>query len=225
MKGKRAGFLIGGLVFALALILLIFRGVAVKKKEARLQRQQQENMQQYLDQMAMEESQQNNDNAVVGLTDWGNTGNGENPGLPNSSTGVSAEVLGDINGRQSSQSGFDEEGETDTGDSQDGQTAPTNLSVAETLNNTLSLQLVDRVEVQATYEANVLVSAKSIYKVGESCYAYAISMIIPVEGKGYQLIDYLCSVATWNSVNNGDSIVVTYGLDENGVVIIKGLSK
>ena len=213
MKGKRAGFLIGGLVFALALILLIFRGVAVKKKEARLQRQQQENMQQYLDQMAMEESQQNNDNAVVGLTDWGNTGNGENP------------VLGDINGRQSSQSGFDEEGETDTGDSQDGQTAPTNLPVAETLNNTLSLQLVDRVEVQATYEANVLVSAKSIYKVGESCYAYAISMIIPVEGKGYQLIDYLCSVATWNSVNNGDSIVVTYGLDENGVVIIKGLSK
>ena len=210
MVGKKAGLLIGRIVIVLVIILLVIRGAVIKKKDAQLEEQM-------MQEAYAQQEQQNNmgmNPQNQGMVTWGNNQGGD---AADNNIGVGANVLDEANEKQNSDSSVGVESNSEI--------PKEDLPATTDLNTNLSLELVDKVEVLGTYEANVLVSAKSVYKVGNSSYAYALSMIIPIEGKGYQLIDYLCSVSTWNSVNAGDSIVVTYGLDENGIVVVKGLSK
>ena len=210
MVGKKAGLLIGGIVIVLVIIILVIRGAVIKKKDAQLEEQM-------MQEAYVQQEQQNNmgmNSQNQGMVTWGNNQGGD---AADNNIGVGANVLEEANEKQNSDSSVGVESNSEI--------PKEDLPATTDLNTNLSLELVDKVEVLGTYEANVLVSAKSVYKVGNSSYAYALSMIIPIEGKGYQLIDYLCSVSTWNSVNAGDSIVVTYGLDENGIVVVKGLSK
>lgn len=220
MVGKKAGLLIGGIVIVLAIILLVVRGAVIKKKDAQLEEQM-------MQEAYVQQEQQNNvgvNPQNQGMVTWGNNQGGD---AADNNIGVGANVLEEANEKQNSDSsvGVESNSDSSVGAESSSETPKEDLPATTDLNTNLSLELVDKVEVLGTYEANVLVSAKSVYKVGNSSYAYALSMIIPIEGKGYQLIDYLCSVSTWNSVSAGDSIVVTYGLDENGIVVVKGLSK
>ena len=86
------------------------------------------------------------------------------------------------------------------------------------------LNLVRKSEVNLISEdtQDVLISSKDIYLTNTGSYAYSISMILPVQGT-YRVVNYLCSVKTWNSLESGQSISVTYGIDEAGNVLIEGL--
>ena len=88
-----------------------------------------------------------------------------------------------------------------------------------------TLKPVNNVKVLNTYTNDVLVSSKNIFLLDDTTYAYSLRLIVPIENQGYRLVDYLCSVATWNSVESKDSITVQYGIDESGRVIIIGLAK
>lgn len=207
MESRKAGIIVSGVVTLLIILILIIRGVSIRRKDNKIQEQQ------YYSKEFSDVYQETEDHTFEDV-------------IEGSGVRVNEDVLGVRNTLQKNTKdteGSSEELNTDSsdlpvekGDSQ--------VSTSKVTDH-LSLNLIDRVEVVSSYEANVLISSKNIYKVNNSCYAYALSMIIPLEGTGYQLVDYLCSVATWNSVNAGDSIVVTYGLDDNGIVLIKGLSK
>lgn len=89
----------------------------------------------------------------------------------------------------------------------------------------MSLKLVDSLSIVSKASADVLISSKNVYLLDSSVYAYALKLIFPIENTGYKLVDYMCSVTTWNSVNSGDSIHVEYGLDKDDNIIILSLAK
>jgi hypothetical protein len=92
-------------------------------------------------------------------------------------------------------------------------------------NSDFSLKLVNSVAIEDKYSSDVLVSSKNVYLVGDSVYAYSLKLILPIDGEGYRVVDYLCSVTTWNSVESGDSLRVEYGLDAEKKVLILSISK
>ncbi len=104
------------------------------------------------------------------------------------------------------------------------------ISETEKIENTegkeeMSLKLVDSLSIVSKASADVLISSKNVYLLDSSVYAYALKLIFPIENTGYKLVDYMCSVTTWNSVNSGDSIHVEYGLDKDDNIIILSLAK
>ena len=114
--------------------------------------------------------------------------------------------------------------------SQVGQGNLGNSEIPDTVENTegkdeMSLKLVDSLSIVSKASADVLISSKNVYLLDSSVYAYALKLIFPIENTGYKLVDYMCSVTTWNSVNSGDSIHVEYGLDKDDNIIILSLAK
>ena len=104
------------------------------------------------------------------------------------------------------------------------------ISETEKIGNTegkeeMSLKLIDSLSIVSKASADVLISSKNVYLLDNSVYAYALKLIFPIENTGYKLVDYMCSVTTWNSVNSGDSIHVEYGLDKDNNIIILSLAK
>lgn len=89
----------------------------------------------------------------------------------------------------------------------------------------LVLKPASDISVVNRYSSDVLISGKNIYLLDDSIYAYSLKMVLPIEGEGLQVVDYMCSVATWNSVESGESITVEYGIDSKGKVAILSLSK
>ena len=87
----------------------------------------------------------------------------------------------------------------------------------------ISLQRVSSVNLIAEETQDVLVSSKDVYVSDSGVYAYSLSMILPVQGT-YRVVNYLCSVKTWNSLEAGQSISVTYGIDANQNVLIEALA-
>lgn len=111
-----------------------------------------------------------------------------------------------------------------------GNSGNSEISETEEIGNTegkeeMSLKLIDSLSIVSKASADVLISSKNVYLLDNSAYAYALKLIFPIENTGYKLVDYMCSVTTWNSVNSGDSIHVEYGLDKDNNIIILSLAK
>lgn len=73
-------------------------------------------------------------------------------------------------------------------------------------------------------ETSVVVSGKEVYRLEGATYVYSLNLIFP-NGEGYDIIKYLCSKKTYDAVAQGDTIKVSYQLDESGAISISSISK
>lgn len=73
-------------------------------------------------------------------------------------------------------------------------------------------------------ETSVLVSSKSVYNTGEGSYAYAINIVVPLDGDTLTT-KYFCSKQVYDGVATGDSIKIVYQMDKYGTISINSVSK
>lgn len=198
---KKTGYIVAGAAFILIMLIFILRGCSVRNKEP---------------------VEGTMGRAVDNSVDGGKM--------------ISEEAGYDVDDSVLNGSGYD----SNIVDSKENSTEAVNISTeAETISDKgqnqseyvepdsgkLSLREVDSVNIENKYSADVLVSAKKVYLMDSGVYAYALRLILPVEERGYKLVDYMCSVSTWNTVVSGDSIRVEYGVDSSGNVIILSVGK
>lgn len=74
------------------------------------------------------------------------------------------------------------------------------------------------------FESDVIISSKNLYLLDNGVYAYSLGLIVPFDGD-YKIIDYMCSLSSWNSVESGETIHISYGVDSSGNILITGISK
>lgn len=74
------------------------------------------------------------------------------------------------------------------------------------------------------FESDVIISSKNLYLLDNGVYAYSLVLIVPFEGD-YKIIDYMCSLSSWNSVESGETIHISYGVDSSGNILITSISK
>lgn len=193
---KKTGYIVAGAAFILIMLILILRGCSVMDKEpveGTMGRAVNNSVND--GKMVSEEAGYDVDDSVL-------NGSGNDSNI--------------VDGKESAVGNTEacSESETISGDSEN------QSEYAESESGNLSLHEVDSVSIENKYSADVLVSAKKVYLMDSGVYAYALRLILPVEGRGYKLVDYMCSVSTWNTVVSGDSIRVEYGVDSDGNVII-----
>lgn len=204
MESKKIGMIVCGSILILIICILFMRGCSIRRTET---------VDGTMGRVTTDE-EYNDQNS--GVNQNGTMMKSEQTGYDvpeevlNGSTDSTLEVVGENNSE-----GYKDESVT------------TGIQESEAKENSdeLSLKLVDSLSIVNKASADVLISSKNVYLVDDSVYAYALKLILPVENKGYKLVDYMCSVTTWNSVSSGDSIHVEYGLDEEGHIIILSLSK
>lgn len=204
MESKKIGMIVCGSILILIICILFMRGCSIRRTETvdgtmgRVTTDEEYN----------DQSSGVNQNGTMMKSEQ--TGYDVPEEVLNGSTDSTLEVVGENNSE-----GYKDESVT------------TGIQESEAKENSdeLSLKLVDSLSIVNKASADVLISSKNVYLVDDSVYAYALKLILPVENKGYKLVDYMCSVTTWNSVSSGDSIHVEYGLDEEGYIIILSLSK
>lgn len=90
--------------------------------------------------------------------------------------------------------------------------------------NQVSIVEVEGVEFVSEGVTNALVSSRGIYLVDGDTYSYSINLLIPTDSK-YLTVRYFSSEKIYNAVETGDSLEVSYKLDENGNISISSLSK
>lgn len=93
-----------------------------------------------------------------------------------------------------------------------------------TSNSDTGFVKIEGVDLGESLEADMLVSGKSIYKVGESSIAYSIDLVVPLE-EGYSVVKYFCPKKTYDALKSGGSVKATYQVDKNGLISITSLSK
>lgn len=76
-------------------------------------------------------------------------------------------------------------------------------------------------------QASVIVSKKNIYQVDETAYAYSLTLLMLADGQedDYVTIKYFCSRRTFDNVEKGDNLTMTYQVDSNGVVSPAGIAR
>lgn len=74
------------------------------------------------------------------------------------------------------------------------------------------------------FESDVIISSKNLYLLDNGVYAYSLGLIVPFDGD-YKIIDYMCSLSSWNSVDSGETIHINYGVDSSGNILITSISK
>lgn len=94
----------------------------------------------------------------------------------------------------------------------------------DTSNSDTGFVKIDEVDLGESLEADMLVSGKAIYKVGESSIAYSIDLVVPLE-EGYSVVKYFCPKKTYDGLKSGGSVKATYQIDKNGLISITSLSK
>lgn len=75
-----------------------------------------------------------------------------------------------------------------------------------------------------TLESDVIISSKNLYLLDSGVYAYSLGLIVPFGGD-YKIIDYMCSLSSWNSVDSGETVHIGYGVDSSGNILITSISK
>lgn len=87
-----------------------------------------------------------------------------------------------------------------------------------------SLVEVELPELGETLETSVIVAGKGVYKLEGMLYVYSLNLIFP-NGEGYDIVKYLCSKKTYDAVSQGETVNVSYQLDESGTISISSISK
>lgn len=97
-------------------------------------------------------------------------------------------------------------------------------SISET-NGYVGMKKVDGyADLVENFESDVIISSKNLYLLDNGVYAYSLGLIVPFEGD-YKIIDYMCSLSSWNSVDSGETIHISYGVDSSGNILITSISK
>lgn len=76
-------------------------------------------------------------------------------------------------------------------------------------------------------QASVIVSAKNIYMLDNSSYAYSLTLLMLSnnETEEYTTMKYFCSRKTFDNVAKGDTLTMSYQLDTNGIISPSGIAK
>lgn len=100
----------------------------------------------------------------------------------------------------------------------------TEEAVSET-NGYVGMKKVDGyADLVENFESDVIISSKNLYLLDNGVYAYSLGLIVPFDGD-YKIIDYMCSLSSWNSVDSGETIHISYGVDGSGNILITSISK
>ena len=109
-------------------------------------------------------------------------------------------------------------------DNQDENNTSTGANTSDESNSqSNTLQVVEVPELGEIKESSVLVSGKTAYML-DDVYTYSLSLIFP-DGDNYDIVKYMCSKKTYDGVNQGETVNVTYQTDENGIISISSISK
>lgn len=97
--------------------------------------------------------------------------------------------------------------------------------VTDETNGYVGMKKVDGyADLVENFESDVIISSKNLYLLDNGVYAYSLGLIVPFEGD-YKIIDYMCSLSSWNSVESGETIHISYGVDSSGNILITSISK
>lgn len=215
MKKDRTVFIIVGAMILTIIIMLSLRGCSRPKVSV----------------------EKNEDSLLVGYNEegvgdanelWDRVEERQNSGV--GSGVVGSEEVGNVNeseeevgneleeGNESEASSESEMGnETEVG-------SKTEESASET-NGYVGMKKVDGyADLVENFESDVIISSKNLYLLDNGVYAYSLGLIVPFEGD-YKIIDYMCSLSSWNSVESGETIHISYGVDSSGNILITGISK
>ena len=215
MKKDRTVFIIVGAMILTIIIMLSLRGCSRPKVSV----------------------EKNDDNLLVGYNDdgvgdanelWDRVNERQDGGV--GSGVVGSEEVGSVNepesevgkeleeGNESEASSESEIGnETEVGNK-------TEESASET-NGYVGMKKVDGyADLVENFESDVIISSKNLYLLDNGVYSYSLGLIVPFDGD-YKIIDYMCSLSSWNSVESGETIHINYGVDSSGNILITGISK
>lgn len=222
---KKVGLIASGLILLVIIVLLLFRGITISKKETP-QNNDTGNVE--LNAGSPESEGTESDGETDEKTD--NFGNVISEEEENNSDISSEDPQGISENNKESEEVKSQEEETDNFGNKiennedesestkvegiQGSSEGTNSSMVEVENPTLGEVLT----------SDVLVSGKSIYKVGNESYTYSLDLIFPGDGD-YKVIKYYCSKRTYDGVSEGDTITASYQSDENGLISIITISK
>ena len=204
MKKDRTVFIIVGAMILTIIIMLSLRGCSRPKVSV----------------------EKNDDNLLVGYNDegvgdanelWDRVEERQNSGV--GSGVVGSEEVGSSEMANETEVGnwAEVSSETEAGNE-------TEESVGET-NGYVGMKKVDGyADIVENFESDVIISSKNLYLLDNGVYAYSLGLIVPFEGD-YKIIDYMCSLSSWNSVDSGETIHISYGVDSSGNILITSISK
>lgn len=87
----------------------------------------------------------------------------------------------------------------------------------------ISLKKASKVTVVKSGSCEATVIGKNVYLTDENVYSYCLKLDFTMEDGIETSIDYLCSVFTWNYVNTGDVVILKYGVDADGNLLVTSL--
>lgn len=87
----------------------------------------------------------------------------------------------------------------------------------------ISLKKASKVTIVKSGSCEATITGKNVYLTDENVYSYCLKLDFTMEDGIETSIDYLCSVFTWNYVNTGDTVIVKYGLDADGNLLVTSL--
>lgn len=86
------------------------------------------------------------------------------------------------------------------------------------------IEEVNEPVLSETISTSGLVSGKSVYKVGNS-YMYSVSLIVVTGNEKNVPCKYFCPKNTWDALNVGDTLKVSFQTDTNGNISVNTISK
>lgn len=209
MKKDRTVFIIVGAMILTIIIMLSLRGCSRPKVSV----------------------EKNDDNLLVGYNDegvgdanelWDRVEERQNSGV--GSGVVGSEEVGSVNESEAEVGNGSEVSKESEVDNETEVGNNTEEDVSET-NGYVGMKKVDGyADLVENFESDVIISSKNLYLLNNGVYAYSLGLIVPFNGD-YKIIDYMCSLSSWNSVESGETIHISYGVDSSGNILITSISK
>lgn len=209
MKKDRTVFIIVGAMILTIIIMLSLRGCSRPKVSV----------------------EKNDDSLLVGYNDegvsdanelWDRVEERQNSGV--GSGVVGSKEVGSVNESEAEVGNGSEVSKESEVDNETEVGNKTEEDVSET-NGYVWMKKVDGyADLVENFESDVIISSKNLYLLDNGVYAYSLGLIVPFEGD-YKIIDYMCSLSSWNSVDSGETIHISYGVDSSGNILITSISK
>lgn len=209
MKKDRTVFIIVGAMILTIIIMLSLRGCSRPKVSV----------------------EKNDDNLLVGYNSegvgdanelWDRVEERQNGGV--GSGVVGSEEVGSVNETEAEVGNGSEVSKESEVDNETEVGNNTEEDASET-NGYVEMKKVDGyADLVENFESDVIISSKNLYLLDNGVYAYSLGLIVPFDGD-YKIIDYMCSLSSWNSVESGETIHISYGVDSSGNILITSISK
>lgn len=207
MPMKKVGFIIASSILIFVIVLLTVRGCSISKKseENVSQKNKSEVVIETNDKNAVKENKSEDGNKISVQSSNNNTSNSEKSKVEE--------------GKKADNENSAEKVEKDNSDSN---SKVENKSEDE---NSVVFKKIESPTLKSDKEISALVSGKESYLADGVSYAYSVNIIIPNEEGKYDIIRYFCPKKTYDAVNSGDTVKVSYQTDDRGIISITSISK